>query len=154
MQIKIPDLEHKDVIMWITENFAAAEAVTNALNMYERTYAKNPEFIIPKEVGAHPVGIYAYEKSELLGGITYYTHNDWIFLLCGYVWPEWRERGIYRTMIETLAEKLKVVGISGIFASTYDWEAPKVYEALGFTRGAILRNCPKGNTSIDYYKEI
>lgn len=57
-------------------------------------------------------------------------------------------------MLDFIESWARKVDISGIIVSTYDFEAPEVYERLGFTRGAVLPNCPKGNTSIDYYKVL
>ena len=131
-----------------------ATKVTVALDRFERGNGRHPELMAQKEVGEDPLGVYATVGKTLVGGVTFYIHNGWIFLLCGYVWPEWRNKGIYKKMLEILAVKAKLTGLSGIFASTYDWEAPKVYERLGFIRGAVLCNCPRGNTSIDYYKEV
>ena len=99
-------------------------------------------------------GAFAIAGDELLGGVTFNAHNDWVWLQCGFVYEPQRRQGIYRSLLEIVERWAKESGMSGIFVSTYDFEAPLVYERLGFTRGAVLGNCPKGNTSINYYKEL
>lgn len=101
-----------------------------------------------------PVGIFAMIDNVLVGGITYHLQNDWVFLHCGYVWEQYRGMGVYSELMKTLETAARNKGMSGLFVSTYDFEAPKVYEHMGFSKGAILTNCPDGNTSIDYFKDF
>lgn len=101
-----------------------------------------------------PYGVFAFSGEEILGGLTFNIHNDWVWLQCGFVWVKHRRQGVYRSLLDLIESWAKNVGISGIIVSTYDFEAPAVYERMGFTRGTVLPNCPKGNTSIDFYKEL
>lgn len=103
---------------------------------------------------AAPYGAFALSGKEVLGGLTFDIYNDWIWLQCGFVRAEQRSRGIYRSLLDIIELRARKAGISGIFVSTYDFEAPAVYERLGFTRGAVLPNCPKGNTTINYFKAL
>jgi len=97
-------------------------------------------------------GLYAFCGDELIGGLTLDLRDDWVFLGCGFVLPEYRNRGIYKHIMQLIEERARSLNISGIFVSTYEFEAPHIYESLGYTKGCVLRNMPKGNTSIDYYK--
>ena len=100
------------------------------------------------------MGIYAQDGNVLIGGLTFRVQNDWIFLCCGYVLPEYRGQGIYSKFIYELEHMAVKQNLCGIFVSTYTFEAPHIYEHLGFTKGAVLEDLPKGNTNIDYYKRI
>lgn len=129
-------------------------SITNALMSFE---AENGVNLNGRSVNADRIaqyGAFAFSGGELSGGLTFNVYNDWVWLQCGYVCAELRRQGIYKSLLNFIESWAQKVSISGIFVSTYDFEAPAVYERLGFTRGAVLGNCPKGNTSIDYYKEL
>lgn len=127
---------------------------TNDLMGFEAAYGVN---LYGRSVNADRIaqyGAFALSGTEVLGGLTFNIHNDWVWLQCGFVCEELRRQGIYRSLLDLIESWAREAGISGIMVSTYDFEAPAVYERLGFIRGAVLPNCPKGNTSIDYYKVL
>lgn len=135
------------------DNPEYANMVENWLVDYENKNGNG----INRERVAEPfngMGIYAMDGNALVGGLTFRIQNDWIFLCCGYVLPEYRGRRIYSTFIFELEHMAAERGLSGIFVSTYTFEAPRVYEHLGFMKGATLEDLPKGNTNIDYYKKL
>lgn len=128
--------------------------ITLALMDFQTEHGVNLDW---REVNTDKIasfGAFALDGEELLGGVTFNAHNDWVWIQCGFVYEPQRRQGIYRALLETVERWAKESGMSGIFVSTYDFEAPAVYERLGFNRGAVLGNCPKGNISIDYYKEL
>lgn len=127
---------------------------TNALMDFEATHGVNLDERSVNADRIAPYGAFAFSGCALSGGITFNIHNDWVWLQCGYVCAEMRRQGIYKSLLDLIESWARKVGISGIIVSTYDFEAPAVYERLGFTRGTVLPNCPKGNTSIDYYKVL
>jgi|GEM_PF-4431637 len=106
------------------------------------------------EKGEDFPGIYAFKNDMLIGGLTFCVQNDWLFLHCGFVLPEYRGKRIYSTFLHELEIFAKKSKLSGIHVSTYSFEAPHIYEHLGFRKGAALKDLPKGNTSIDYYKYL
>lgn len=136
--------DDRDLILYITDAIMRFEA-ENGTNLDGRKV--NADRIAP-------CGAFALSGKDVLGGITFNINNDWVWLQCGFVCSEHRRKGIYRSLMDLIESWARNVGISGIIVSTYDFEAPEVYERLGFTRGAVLPNCPKGNTSIDYYKVL
>lgn len=140
-------------LLWTSEG-DYAERVTAALEEYELAHIQHPERQQKKEAAKGMNGVYAVRGDELLGGITYYTHNDWVFLVSGFVWEQWRGLGIYRAIMDAIEKRSREIGMGGIFVSTYDVEAPALYEKLGFKRGCELTNCPQGNTSLDFYKPL
>lgn len=91
---------------------------------------------------------------QLLGGVTFQIHNDWLFLGSGFVWEPYRGKGVYSALMHELEALARRLELSGIDIWTYEWEAPALYEALGFTRNGIHHNFPKGNTAIEYIKEF
>ncbi len=141
-------------LVWSTSR-DLAQQVTAALERYELAHLIHPERQAKKEAEQHPQGIYAIRaRGKVVGGLTFYVHNDWVFLLCDYVRESWRGSGLYRRMLEDIEGRVRDLGLSGIFVSTYDFEAPALYEHLGFKRGAEMPNCPRGNTSIDFFKVV
>lgn len=107
------------------------------------------------QVGLPAEGIFAMsENGELLGGLTYRVYNDWVFMEHGYVWEPHRRKGIYTSLIRELESVAKKAGLAGMDVWTYEWEAPALYEALGFVRNGVHHNFPRGNTAIEYVKEL
>lgn len=111
-------------------------------------------FLNGKELDYAKTGFFAMIGGVLVGGITYHIGFGWVYLHCGYVWEQYRGMGVYSALIKAVEDTVRHNNLSGIWVSTYDFEAPAVYEHMGFTKGTVLTNCPKGNTSIDYYKDF
>lgn len=129
--------------------------VAQAVLDFEGKHGTGILFKDADEEGLAPSGIFAFsENDELLGGITYHTANDWVFIREGFVWEPYRRRGIYAALMAELEEAARASGFVGLDVWTYEWEAPEVYEALGFVQNGVHRNFPKGNTSIQYIKEF
>lgn len=127
--------------------------VMQAILDFESDHGKGIEAKVADKVGLPPEGVFAFAPNgELLGGLTYRVYNDWVFMEQGFVWPLYRRMGIYADLIGTLEQAARSAGLVGMEVWTYTWEAPAVYEALGFKRGAVLRDFPRGNTSIEYQK--
>lgn len=139
-------------ITGIIMNKEYATVVDNWLICYQNKYGVGIHRPL-LECSNYP-GIFAFEEEILIGGLTLTIHNDWIFLHCGFVLPEYRGMGIYKKILLSLVDFAGAEGLSGIFTSTYSFEAPHLYERLGFIKGSVMPDCPKGNTSIDYYKLI
>lgn len=101
-----------------------------------------------------PMGVYALVDGLLVGGLTFFAHNDWIFLESGYVDKHYRNLGIYTNLMAEVESMARREGLSGIYASTYTFEAPVLYEKMGFVLGGVMHDCPMGNTSLDYIKKF
>lgn len=129
--------------------------VTQAVLNFEAEHGTGIPAKDADKVGLAPGGIFAFsENDELLGGITYHILNDWVFIGEGFVWEPHRRKGIYSALMAELETVARASGKAGLDVWTYEWEAPAVYEALGFTKNGVHRNFPKGNTSIQYIKEF
>lgn len=97
-------------------------------------------------------GVYVTLGDALIGGLTFEVDNDWVFLRCGFVAPPFRKMGIYTALVRKVERYARESGHCGVWLCTHDFEAPALYEKLGYTLGTLLPNCPKGNTTYDYYK--
>jgi GNAT superfamily N-acetyltransferase len=126
--------------------------IWNWLVDYENTNGKNihKEHKLSSEIWLE--GIYAFDSDTLIGGLTFHIENDWVFLSKGFILPEYRGLKIYSTILRRLEQTARKCGMCGMFVSTYDFEAPHVYEHMGFTRGSVMSDMPRGNTNIDCYK--
>ena len=97
-------------------------------------------------------GIYALDRNRLIGGLLFTLHNDWIFINIAYVQPKYRGSGLFSLMVGQLEKYGRKRGVAGMHVSTFDFEAPHIYEHMGFVRGCVMPDCPRGNTSIDFVK--
>jgi len=141
----------KNGITFIEANHLTyATTITNWLIEYQNENGNNINKPMRESVDLR--GIYAFCGDELIGGLTFTTRYEWVFLDCGFVLPEYRNQGIYKDIMRSIERAARKEGLCGVWVSTYEFEAPYIYESLGYTKGCILRNLPKGNTSIDYYK--
>jgi len=95
---------------------------------------------------------YAEEHIDfvLAGGITFYIEGNWMFVCSVFVLPEYRGKRLFSMMMMCLKELCKIEKLSGIHLSTYNFEAPHIYEHYGFVKGTVLTDYNGGNTSIDY----
>ena len=137
----------------------AAFSITKALARFEAdhdggTSLKKQFEEIESKSGKETPGVYAYAGDTLIGGLTFLVHNDWVFFQCGFVAEGCRNGGVYTRIIDAVEKWAREHGISGLFTSTFDFEAPSLYEKLGFVRGGTMQNCPKGNTSYEYIKDF
>jgi len=129
-----------------------ARTIANWLVDHQVTYGHNLTRDYTTEQNCY--GVYAFNDEKLIGGLTFYIYNGWLFLHRGFVLPEHRGQGVYSKLMDRVNKVSVDEGVSGIFVSTYEFEAPHIYEHYGFTHGSVLKDFPKGNTQIDYYKNI
>lgn len=129
--------------------------VMQAILDFETEHGQGIKARVADKIGLPPEGVFAFSlNGALLGGLTFRVYNDWVFLEQGYVWEPYRRQGIYAELIGCIELFARKAGLVGLDVWTYEWEAPAVYEALGFTRNGALHNFPRGNTSIHYIKEF
>ena len=96
--------------------------------------------------------IYAHDGDELIGGALFAVTDDWIFLDRAFMLLEYRGQGIYSRIIRKIDEYAEEHDIYGIEVQTWDFEAPHIYEYLGFVKGCVHHDKPRGNTVYHYYK--
>lgn len=129
--------------------------VVQAVLNFETEHGNKISSKSAEQVGLPPEGVFAMsENGELLGGLTYRVYNDWVWLEQGFVWKPHRRKGIYTRLIRELEIVAKKAGLMGMDVWTYEWEAPEVYEALGFRHNGVHHNFPRGNTALSYVKEF
>lgn len=129
--------------------------VMQAILDFEHEHGTGIKAKVADKVGLPPEGVFAFAlNGTLLGGLTFRVYNDWVFMEQGFVWPIYRRMGIYADLIDVMEQMARTAGLVGLDVWTYEWEAPAVYEALGFVRNGVLHNFPRGNTSIHYIKEF
>lgn len=129
--------------------------VMQAILDFEAEHGQGIKARVADKIGLSPEGAFAFSlNGALLGGLTFQVYNDWVFLEYGFVWPLYRRTGIYAELIGCIEQFARKAGLVGLHVWTYEWEAPAVYEALGFTSNGALRNFPRGNTLIHYIKEF
>ena len=137
-----------------TKESPRIKLITTALLKFEEEHGHCLDGISKDPFPLAPHGVFAVMGREVVGGLTFNLRNDWLFLDCGFVFPEWRRKGIYRCLMDLVEHFALTCGCYGIQVSTYAFEAPAVYERLGYVQGTVRRNFPRGNTSIDYIKEL
>lgn len=92
----------------------------------------------------------------LLGGLTGRTHGlrAWLEISTLWVNEDHRGRGIGRELMERAEEGARQRGCLYARLATSTFQAPGFYEKLGYVLYGSLEDCPPGDTSLYYRKDL
>jgi len=142
------------------ETAASAErekAVTEALIGYNRTHS--PHWAQNNDAQFQPMPLQFFVVDGggvLLGGLTGRTHSLRAWLEIGTLWVEedHRGRGIGKELVGRAEEEARRRGCLYARLSTNTFQAPGFYEKLGYVLYGRLEDCPPGDTSLYYRKDL
>jgi ribosomal protein S18 acetylase RimI-like enzyme len=81
--------------------------------------------------------------------------NIWFYLTDLYVEKEYRRQGIGKTLLESLENRVRNIGIKNIWTWTAGYEAPAFYQKQGYTIFAEFKSWyPSGHSRIGLWKLI
>ena len=102
----------------------------------------------------NPVVLVIERDGELIGGLSGYSLYGWLCVEVLWVAERERRQGIGRALMneaEALALKRRC---TGIHLDTFDFQAPRFYEKLGYRKFGQLPNWPGGHQRLSYCKTI
>ena len=119
------------------------------------------------EIDALEDGLYDHNRRAVgrsdgrgLGFLAQDEHGARLGVIAGYTWAGMAEikqllveeshrgQGLGRALLEAAIAEAKARGCQVIWVTTYDFQAPALYEKCGFTRAAVLTDWPPGHSHI------
>jgi len=88
------------------------------------------------------------EAGQTIGAATGYTWSDTSELKQMWIDEAYRGRGYARALLDAFVGEARHRGVRRIWVSSYDFQAPGLYEKAGFRRVAELNDWPEGHTNV------
>jgi ribosomal protein S18 acetylase RimI-like enzyme len=131
------------------------------------TLIKPQHALSPKKLDAIEVHLYEH-NSQATGrrdgqGLGFVIHDDlgqMIGAAAGYTWAgiselrqmwvdeRYRGRGYARALLDAFVTEADNRGVRRIWVSSYDFQAPEMYEKAGFKRMAEFKDWPEGHINV------
>ena len=131
-------------------------ALTEALIEYNRAHSPLWERNHDAQFQPMPLQFFALDGRALLDGLTGHTHRLRAWLEIGTLWVngDHRGRGIGRELVGRAEEEARRRGCLHARLSTSPFQAPGFYEKMGYVLYGRLEDCPPGDTSLYYRKDL
>jgi GNAT superfamily N-acetyltransferase len=127
----------------------------------------------PKELDTIEVHLYEHNSKvtgrhdgQGLGFVIRDELGQMIGVAAGYTWAgiselrqmwvdeAYRGRGYGRTLLNAFVEEAGIRGVRRIWVSSYDFQAPEMYEEAGFKRMAEFEGWPEGHINVVLCKTL
>lgn len=95
-----------------------------------------------------------YDFTEVIGGALGYIKYGWYFLTDFYINQKYRKQKIGSTVIKKIEEFAMENDALGVRIESWDFQAPKFYEKLGYTVWSEFKDCPPGTICYYLYKRF
>jgi ribosomal protein S18 acetylase RimI-like enzyme len=92
------------------------------------------------------LAVFAYDAHELAGGAAGYTHWGWLFVSHLWVADELRGEGLGSRLMSEIESAAVRRGAEMAHLDTYDFQALRFYERLGYEQFAELHDYPPGHS--------
>jgi GNAT superfamily N-acetyltransferase len=94
------------------------------------------------------------ETGGFVGGLLGWTHWNHFFVCALFVDERARREGVGRELMKRAEELAVEQGCNAIYLDTFDFQAPKFYEKLGFKVFGTLQDYPTGHQRFYLVKQI
>ena len=88
----------------------------------------------------------------MIGAAAGYTWAGISELKQMWVHEAYRRRGYARALLDAFVEEARCRGVRRIWLSSYDFQAPAMYENAGFKRMAEFEGWPEGHVNVVFCK--
>ena len=146
-----------DYVFEAGANEERENALTEALIGYNREHAPLWEQNHDAQFQPLPLQLFVLDSGgALIGGLTGRTHSLRAWLETSILWVDeaHRGRGVGRELVKRAEEEARQRGCLYARLSTSTFQAPGFYEKLGYTLYGKLEDCPPGDTSLYYRKNL
>lgn len=100
------------------------------------------------------LSLYIEEDGKNIGGVVGTSIGQTLDIDFLFLDEKYRGRGYAKELMETLEEEAKKLNLKRIVLDTYEFQAPKFYEKLGYKLYCKLENAWGEYTKYFYIKEI
>lgn len=94
------------------------------------------------------------KTGEFIGGLLGFSHFNYFFVSAVFVHQEFRREGIGRELIRRAEALALEHGCDSIYLDTFDFQAPRFYENLGFKLFATLNDYPTGHQRFYFVRRL
>lgn len=101
-----------------------------------------------------PLAVFLRRNGQVVGGAYGDTHYGWLYLSELWIDEGLRGLGWGRRLIESFEAEGVRRGCSRAWVDTYGFQAPKVYESLGYSEFGRLEDFPPGSARHFYWKRL
>ncbi|MEM7045567.1 MAG: GNAT family N-acetyltransferase [Pseudomonadota bacterium] len=94
------------------------------------------------------------DRGEIEGAVT--GHSVWGWLYVHYLWvsDRWRGRDQGTRLMQAAEEQAEKRGCTGIWLSTYSFQAAAFYQKLGYLECGRIHDFPEGHTRVFYQNHL
>lgn len=93
-------------------------------------------------------------KGRLIGGLLGEWRSYWLHVDILVVTEPYRRSGLGSALMHTAEQAAREKDYRGIFLDTFEFQAPRFYEKLGFTRFGSIQNFSEGHDRHFYEKRL
>lgn len=95
-----------------------------------------------------------WDNDEVIGGAIGYIEYGWYFLTDFYLNAKYRDHGLGSKVIQKVEEFALSNHAVGVRVESWDFQAPKFYQKLGYTVWGEFKDCPLGTTCYHLFKRL
>ena len=91
-----------------------------------------------------PLGVFERDphSGDVVAGLYGFTWGDWLEIKFVWVRPDHRGRGLARRLVEMAEAEARARGCHSAWLDSYSFQAPGMYEKLGYRAFGRLENYP------------
>ena len=145
----------KEVIIKKDDNNDVENYVKLELHKYNQ---KNCKYIRENSSYAHNNKINGdfiiYDKNTIIGGALGQIIWGWYYLSDFYINEEYRNQGIGTQIIDKIEQFAKENNALGVRIDSWNFQAPKFYQKLGYKVWGKFKDCPPGTTHYYMFKKF
>ena len=134
-----------------------AEVIGQRLQEFNEAHSRKTVSWHDPQFPPAPLEVYVLDRAgTLVGGLKGRTHAipTWLEVTCLWVDEAVRRRGLGRQLMERAEALARSRGCRYARLATCDFNAPGLYERLGYRLYGTLANCPPGETVFYYWREL
>jgi len=94
------------------------------------------------------------DAGTIRGGVTGGVWGGWLHIVGLWVDEELRGQGLGRELVRAAEAEGRAAGASGVFLETHSFQAPGLYEKLGYQAFAEIEEYPPGGSQLFMRKDL
>ena len=103
----------------------------------------------------HQIAIFLRDKDDAIrGGITGGVWGGWLHIIGLWVDPDVRGRNLGRELVEAAEAEARTAGARHAFLETHSFQAPGLYEKLGYVAFGEIEDYPPGESQVFLRKRL
>ncbi len=126
---------------------ATAKAIIELLKDYNQQFIGRAPYDSFRLAAHDPEG-------RLIGGLLGEWRSYWLHIDILVVTEPYRRSGLGTALMQTAEQTARDKQYRGIFLDTFEFQAPRFYEKLGFTRFGSIKNFSDGHDRHFYEKRL